>query len=95
MILKNQINDFRKLRNQNDEIIKRHKLLIETLEVQIRHNLSAEEISQQQAMYLYKKSGKTLDVFHGAEGSVRNAAKKWTMPIREWNLALNQFAILF
>ena len=23
------------------------------------------------------------------------AAKKWTMPIRNWGLALNQFAILF
>jgi len=27
--------------------------------------------------------------------ALQNAAKKWTMPIREWKLALNQFAILF
>lgn len=26
---------------------------------------------------------------------LQNAQKKWTMPIREWKLALNQFAILF
>jgi transposase-like protein len=25
----------------------------------------------------------------------RNAAKKWTMPIRDWGAALNQFAIVF
>ena len=27
--------------------------------------------------------------------ALRNASKKWTMPIREWGLALNQFAIEF
>jgi putative transposase len=27
--------------------------------------------------------------------ALQNARKKWTMPIRDWNLALNQFAILF
>ena len=27
--------------------------------------------------------------------ALQNAAKKWTMPIREWKLTLNQFAILF
>ncbi|ABE04698.1 transposase [Rickettsia bellii] len=26
--------------------------------------------------------------------TLKNAAKKWTMPIREWSLALNQFEIL-
>jgi len=26
---------------------------------------------------------------------LQNAAKKWTMPIREWKMALNQFSILF
>ncbi|WP_331256267.1 transposase [Candidatus Bealeia paramacronuclearis] len=26
---------------------------------------------------------------------LQNASKKWTMPIREWKLALNQFAILY
>ncbi len=26
--------------------------------------------------------------------ALKNAAKKWTMPIREWSLALNQFEIL-
>ena len=27
--------------------------------------------------------------------ALKNAQKKWTMPIRDWPLALNQFAILF
>ena len=27
--------------------------------------------------------------------ALKNAQKKWTMPIRDWSLALNQFAILF
>lgn len=27
--------------------------------------------------------------------ALKNIAKKWTMPIREWKLALNQFAIIF
>ena len=27
--------------------------------------------------------------------ALRNAAKKWTMPIRRWDLALQQFAIHF
>jgi putative transposase len=27
--------------------------------------------------------------------ALQNAAKKWTMPIKEWKMALNQFAILF
>jgi putative transposase len=27
--------------------------------------------------------------------ALQNAQKKWTMPIREWKMALNQFAILF
>ena len=27
--------------------------------------------------------------------ALQNAAKKWSMPIRDWKLALNQFAILF
>ena len=27
--------------------------------------------------------------------AMRNIAKKWTMPIQNWNLAMNQFAILF
>jgi transposase-like protein len=27
--------------------------------------------------------------------AIRNATKKWTMPIKEWGMALNQFAILF
>jgi len=26
---------------------------------------------------------------------IRNASKKWSMPIREWGQALNQFAIEF
>ena len=27
--------------------------------------------------------------------ALRNAAKKWTMPIRDWSGAMNQFAIIF
>jgi transposase-like protein len=27
--------------------------------------------------------------------AIRNASQKWTMPIKEWGLALNQFAIIF
>ena len=27
--------------------------------------------------------------------ALQNIAKKWTMPVREWTLALNQFAIIF
>ena len=27
--------------------------------------------------------------------AIRNASKRWTMPIRNWALAVNQFAILF
>ena len=27
--------------------------------------------------------------------AIRNASKKWTMPIRDWGRALNQFAIEF
>jgi transposase-like protein len=27
--------------------------------------------------------------------AIRNASKKWTMPIRDWGMALNQFAIYF
>jgi putative transposase len=26
--------------------------------------------------------------------ALRNAAKKWTMPLKDWTLALNQFEIL-
>ncbi|GHT91587.1 hypothetical protein FACS1894140_2410 [Spirochaetia bacterium] len=27
--------------------------------------------------------------------AIRNASEKWTMPIRDWGMALNQFAIIF
>ena len=27
--------------------------------------------------------------------ALKNASKKWTMPIKNWKLAINQFAILF
>jgi transposase-like protein len=26
---------------------------------------------------------------------LKNISRKWTMPIRDWGLALNQFAIVF
>nr|WP_280990974.1 transposase [Leadbettera azotonutricia] len=27
--------------------------------------------------------------------AIRNASEKWTMPVRDWGMALNQFAIIF
>jgi transposase-like protein len=27
--------------------------------------------------------------------AIRNASEKWTMPIRDWGMALNQFAVIF
>jgi transposase-like protein len=27
--------------------------------------------------------------------ALRNAEKKWTMPIKDWGAALNQFALVF
>jgi transposase-like protein len=27
--------------------------------------------------------------------ALRNAAKKWTLPIKDWGTALNQFAVFF
>ena len=27
--------------------------------------------------------------------ALRNISKRWTMPVRDWSAALNQFAILF
>jgi transposase-like protein len=27
--------------------------------------------------------------------AIQNASKRWTRPIKEWGLALNQFAIIF
>jgi hypothetical protein len=27
--------------------------------------------------------------------ALRNAARKWTMPIKDWGVALNQFALVF
>jgi transposase-like protein len=27
--------------------------------------------------------------------AIRNASEKWTMPIRDWGAALNQFAVIF
>jgi transposase-like protein len=27
--------------------------------------------------------------------AIRNASEKWTMPVKEWGSALNQFAIIF
>ncbi|MDR1316623.1 MAG: transposase [Spirochaetales bacterium] len=27
--------------------------------------------------------------------AIRNASEKWTMPIQQWGMALNEFAILF
>lgn len=49
-----------------------------------------------------RKITKNRGAFPSDEAALRllflalgNAAKKWTMPIRDWKMALNQFAILF
>jgi putative transposase len=34
-------------------------------------------------------------VFKLVYWGLKNASKKWTMPIRDWTCALNQFAIIF
>jgi len=52
--------------------------------------------------YSLRKITKTRAAFPTQEAAVKllwlglqNAAKKWTMPIRNWGLAMNQFAIIF
>jgi putative transposase len=52
--------------------------------------------------YSLRKITKTRAAFPTEEAAIKllwlglqNAAKKWTMPIRNWSLAMNQFAIIF
>ncbi|CAN5598103.1 hypothetical protein BH10ACI3_BH10ACI3_13030 [soil metagenome] len=52
--------------------------------------------------YSLRKITKTRSAFPSEEAAFKllwlglhNAAKKWTMPIRNWGLAMNQFAIIF
>lgn len=52
--------------------------------------------------YSLRKVTKTRAAFPTEEAAIkllwlglRNIEKKWTMPIKEWSLAINQFAILF
>ena len=52
--------------------------------------------------YSLRKVTKTRAAFPSEESAIkllwlglRNIEKKWTMPIKEWSLAMNQFAILF
>jgi hypothetical protein len=35
-----------------------------------------------------------LFLYNRCDRALKNAAKKWTMPIKNWSLALNQFEIL-
>ena len=41
------------------------------------------------------KSITTARYSHPSDVQMRNIAKRWTMPIRDWKSALNQFGILF
>jgi len=43
-------------------------------------------------IYTISRIGYLLKILYLA---IRNASKKWTMPIKEWGQALNQFAIEF
>jgi transposase-like protein len=52
--------------------------------------------------YSLRKITKTRAAFPTEEAAIKllylglqNAAKKWTMPIQNWSLAMNQMAILF
>ncbi len=52
--------------------------------------------------YSLRKITKTRAAFPNEEAALKllylglqNAAKKWTMPIQNWSLAMNQMAILF
>jgi len=52
--------------------------------------------------YSLRKITKTRAAFPNQEAAIKllylglqNAAKKWTMPIQNWSLAMNQMAILF
>ena len=52
--------------------------------------------------YSLRKITKTRAAFPTEEAAIKllwlglqNASKKWTMPIRSWGLAMNQFAIIF
>jgi transposase-like protein len=49
------------------------------------------------ALFVYALSAFVNDeaVFKILYLAIRNASEKWTMPIKEWGLALNQFAIIF
>lgn len=50
----------------------------------------------------YRKAVKTKGLFPSQNAvfkvlylATKNAAKKWTMPLRDWRMALNQFLIMF
>ena len=50
----------------------------------------------------FRKITKNRGAFHNDDAVIKllylalqNMEKKWTMPIRQWTMALNQFAILF
>jgi transposase-like protein len=52
--------------------------------------------------YQLRKAAKNRLAFVNGEAvfkilylAIRNASEKWTMPIQQWGMALNQFAILF
>jgi transposase-like protein len=46
-------------------------------------------------LYQLADQGKTESIKIDNDPTLRNASEKWTMPIKNWGLALNQFAIEF
>jgi transposase InsO family protein len=58
------------------------------------------EVSPESLNYQLRKVSKNRSTFSTDEAifkilylAIRNASEKWTMPIKNWGLALNQFAI--
>lgn len=62
------------------------------------YTTNAIEATNRQLRKIIKSKGvfpNNMSVYKIAYLALKNASKKWTMPIQNWKLALNQFAILF
>lgn len=62
------------------------------------YTTNAIESTNRQIRKIIKSKGvfpNDISVYKIAYLALKNASKKWTMPIRDWKSALNQFAILF
>lgn len=62
------------------------------------YTTNAIEATNRQIRKIIKSKGvfpNDTSVYKIAYLALKNASKKWTMPIRDWKSALNQFAILF